>query len=75
MIRIDIINTALTHSKPRASGDDPTGRPANTEPPFVNPARAGMIPARPASSTDGRCKPRASGDDPRHRHLDRRCGL
>ena len=55
---------ALHSRKPRASGDDPQGMLGLSKFPWVNPARAGMIPRGSTSPASGVSKPRASGDDP-----------
>ena len=58
-------NNAYTFgSKPRASGDDPTGGIIRRRTLLVNPARAGMILMGNSSRKPRSRKPRASGDDP-----------
>ena len=51
-------------SKPRASGDDPSGINVGNNFVNVNPARAGMIRIVFAATAPAGRKPRASGDDP-----------
>ena len=56
--------TTPSRRKPRASGDDPAAWGDTDYLRRVNPARAGMIPARARTAGSTGRKPRASGDDP-----------
>ena len=64
MIRFRAISGGGRPCKPRASGDDPFSLSTMDQLSAVNPARAGMIPARTQGRLVQRGKPRASGDDP-----------